>query len=110
MLFLSEKGVYGLSSSGVHPRSSNINKELLVIGKSDLKNAVGLEQNGRYYLFVENKAFIADARYKTYRSNRLDVSYEYEWWVWENCPCEIATKIDEKYKAEENKKYIVESV
>lgn len=89
-LFLSSKGVYGASLSDVFMRSSNINKELTALGEEKLKNAVALEHDGRYYLFVDEIVYIADARYKTYESNRLDVSYEYEWWRWENCPCRVA--------------------
>ena len=72
-------------------RSSNINKELLSFGKGKLRDAVSIECDGRYYLFVDGIVYIADARYKTYESNRLDVSYEYEWWRWENCHCRVAT-------------------
>ncbi len=89
-LFLSNKGVYGVSTGGMHLRSSNINKELLSLSKEQLRNATGLEHEGRYYLFVDSNVYIADARYKTYESNRLDVSYEYEWWRWEDVPCRVA--------------------
>ena len=89
-LFLSDKGIYGASIGGIHMRSSNINKELLSFGKDKLRDAVSIECDGRYYLFVDGIVYIADARYKTYESNRLDVSYEYEWWRWENCPCRVA--------------------
>lgn len=90
-LFLSDKGIYGASIGGIHMRSSNINKELLSFGKDKLRDAVSIECDGRYYLFVDGIVYIADARYKTYESNRLDVSYEYEWWRWENCHCRVAT-------------------
>lgn len=89
-LFLSSKGVYGASLSDIFMRSSNINKELLSLSEDTLKNAVALEHDGRYYLFVDGIVYIADARYKTYESNRLDVSYEYEWWRWSDCPCRVA--------------------
>ena len=90
-LFLSDKGIYGASIGGIHMRSSNINKELLSFGKDKLRDAVSIECDGGYYLFVDGIVYIADARYKTYESNRLDVSYEYEWWRWENCHCRVAT-------------------
>ncbi len=85
VLFLSRKGVYGLTESGVHLRSSNINGEIL---SPTLQNdkAHAVVRNGQYYLFIDGNVYIADARYKTYESQRLDVSYEYEWWRWDNCP------------------------
>ena len=89
-LFLSCKGIYGASQDGVHMRSSNINKELTSYNNKALESAHALEHDGRYYLFIDGRVYIADARYKTYESDRLDVSYEYEWWRWENCPCRVA--------------------
>lgn len=93
-LFLSYKGVYGASQDGVHMRSGNINKELTLYDNKALESAHALEHDGRYYLFIEGRVYIADARYKTYESDRLDVSYEYEWWRWENCPCRVAVNFN----------------
>ena len=89
-LFVSNKGVYGLTASDVYFRSTNIEKELVSFDKAFLRGAVGVEHDGRYYLFIDNNVYIADARYKTYESNRLDVSYEYEWWRWEDLSCSFA--------------------
>lgn len=89
-LFLSSKGVFGASQSDVHMRSGNINKELTSYASESFEDACALEHDGRYYLFIDGQVYIADARYKTYESDRLDVSYEYEWWRWENCPCRVA--------------------
>ncbi len=91
-LILDKNGVYGIGAGGVYMRSSNINKELVGYSRDKLMDAIGIEHDGRYYLFVGDKVYIADARYKTYESNRLDVSYEYEWWVWDSCPCRVAIK------------------
>ena len=93
-LFLSYKGVYGASKDGVHMRSGNINKELTLYDNKALESAHALEHDGRYYLFIDGRVYIADARYKTYESDRLDVSYEYEWWRWENCPCRVAVNFN----------------
>ena len=89
-LFLSKKGIYGLTENGAHLRSSNVNKEILSFNGATLGKAHAAIHNGQYYLFIDGNVYIADARYKTYESQRLDVSYEYEWWRWEDVPCQVA--------------------
>ena len=82
-------GVFGIMASGFSKRSSNVDSEITA---RDDAHAVSYE--GRYYLFVDGMVFIADSRFKYYESNRLDSSYEYEWWVWDNCRCRCAFAID----------------
>ena len=84
-------GIFGLTASGFSKRSSNVDSEITA---SDDAHAVPHE--GRYYLFVDGMVFIADSRFKYYESNRLDSSYEYEWWVWNNCQCRCAFSIDNR--------------
>lgn len=95
-LVLSGSGVCGVDFCGsfssvsrcMRIRSSNINEALLSGGESVLENAVACEHDGRYYLFVNDEkgsVYIGDTRYKNYDGIRLDSSFEYEWWVLENC-------------------------
>lgn len=96
LLALAQGGVYGIEKAGVHHRSTNINKELLSTDKALYEAATGLVHDGKYYLFVGDVVYVADARYKTYESARLDVSYEYEWWRWEDLSCRSALIHNEK--------------
>lgn len=96
-LIYSDTGVYGLSGSTEKPvnlRSTNVNKELYGYGATIRKGAFAVSHEGRYYLFIDGKVYIADTRFKTYESNRLDAGYEYEWWIWNNCPCRCAYVFD----------------
>lgn len=106
-LIVNKKGVFGIGTNDVYMRSSNINKELTSYSQEKLEKAVGLECDGRYYLFVDGKVYVADARYKSYESNRLDISFEYEWWVWDNCPCRVAIKENEQILIGREDGYIV---
>lgn len=72
-------------------RSSRIEKAIKGYSAESLKNAVACEHEGRYYLFIDGDAYIGDTRFKTYESNRLDSSYEYEWWVWDNVSARCVT-------------------
>ena len=91
-LVFTGESICGIESSSLNSsverylrvRSSRIEKALKNYGKTELKNATACEYQGRYYLFVNGDAYVGDTRYKTYESNKLDSSYEYEWWVWDN--------------------------
>ena len=93
-------GVYGIEYSSslrsLKRRSSNIDNAFKKYTAEQLKNAVALEHEGRYYLFIDSDVYIADSRFKVYESNRLDTSFEYEWWIWDNCPASVAYSIDGK--------------
>lgn len=106
-IIVNRKGVFGIGTSDIYMRSSNINKELNSYSEEELEKAVGVVCDGRYYLFVSEKVYVADARYKSYESNRLDVSFEYEWWVWDNCPCRVAIKENEQILIGREDGYIV---
>lgn len=100
-------GVYGIEYSSnqrsLKARSRNINKAFEQYSRDKLESAVALEYEGRYYLFIDGTVYIADSRFKVYESNRLDTSFEYEWWIWDNCPATVACSIDGKlYLGREN--------
>lgn len=100
-LVLSYAGVLGVTAQtdsyerSLASRSQKINKELCKAPET-LKNAVACEYDGRYYLFLnddEGTVYVADSRYKYYESNRLDTSYEYEWWIFKGLPARYVTVI-----------------
>lgn len=98
-LIYNEEGVKGVISSEYAPvnmRSTNVNKALCAYTARARSKATAVSYEGRYYLFIEGMVYIADTRYKTYESNRLDTGYEYEWWVWDNCPCRLACAFGNK--------------
>ncbi|MBQ9744730.1 MAG: hypothetical protein IJW19_06355 [Clostridia bacterium] len=72
-------------------RSSRVEKSFRKYTKDQLKIANACEFNGRYYLFIAGDVYIGDTRYKSYIDNKLDGSFEYEWWVWDrvNARCAI---------------------
>ena len=98
-LIYNAMGVHGMTGSQEKPvnmRSTNVNKELNNYHSSTRKDAFAVSHEGRYYLFIGGYVYIADTRFKTYESNRLDAGYEYEWWIWDNCPCICAYSFDGK--------------
>lgn len=106
-LVFNRNGVFGVefntNTRSLKMRSSCVNKELCAYSYETLSGAVACEHEGRYYLFINGKVYIADSRFKVYESNRLDTSFEYEWWVWDNCPAKVVCSIDGKlYMGREN--------
>lgn len=86
-LFLSRKGIYGITSNStttetvVANRSELINPRLTE--EANLENAVATIWNGLYVLAVNNHAYLLDSRV-THKN--LGVSYGYECYYWENVP------------------------
>ncbi len=98
-LIYNQNGVSGVISSEYKPvnmRSTNVNSEICEYSAQKRRQAFAVGYEGRYYLFIDGKVYIADTRYMTYESERLDTGYEYEWWVWDNCPCRLAYTLGDK--------------
>ena len=90
-LFLSEDGVTSLNTSLVsqtssHNRSYYVNPDLT---KRNLKNAVAIAFDSKYYLAVDGQVYIADSRQKEYNKNDFSDSFIYEWCHWTNIPVRI---------------------
>lgn len=88
-LFLTSKGVVGVSGTNVdyrnlcQDRSEKINTRL--IGKS-LANAFSVDLNNKYYLFVGDGVYIADAR-MMYTDALGKPQYEWQYWDGINAQC-----------------------
>lgn len=73
-------------------RSENINGELTQLPLDKLRSAKAISFDSRYYLAVDGKCYVADARFRYTSSNNQ--SYNYEWWVWDNMPVACWSVID----------------
>ena len=92
-LFLSGKGLYGLSSltgtaeTVVRNRSVSINKKLLA--EADLENTTAIVLNNYLYLFTGGHVYVFDGRRKT--ADPADrTNYYYEAYYWDNIPADHA--------------------
>lgn len=99
-VFLSGNGLFGLvlpentatSSRFAKERSYAISSRLRQ--HADLSKAVGVVYKNRYYLALDGVCYVADARYKFYRENDADASFNYEWWYWDNVPARVWLTLD----------------
>ena len=60
----------------------------------DMENAVAIEYDSCYYLFINGEVFVADTRLKSYDSGRVDSDFQYEWWYLDNIPASYVAKIN----------------
>ncbi len=88
--FLSNQGVFSISFSSNNDqsyfnlRSYYINGKLL--NEKNLKNAIGVELNGKYYLAINGNVYVCDTRYKSHEKDSKTSGYQYEWYFWNNIP------------------------
>lgn len=87
-LFVSTSGVYAVvignsmtsNERYAKERSSNINS-ILTTG-TGIYSAIAEVIDNKYMLFLADKCYIADGRYKYSESKNADDTYNYEWWQW----------------------------
>lgn len=60
-------------------RSENIST---LISHSAKDKSIAEVLDGRYYLFIGNKCYIADSRYRYQNQQLKDDTFNYEWWIW----------------------------
>ncbi len=98
-----ENGVYGYGSTNnlaispcLSSRGKNIEAELSSYLEDEKKSAVAICHDRRYYLFIKDRVYIADSRYKTRDSGGNSGIFEYEWWVWQCPSVRVAVSLDNK--------------
>lgn len=87
-LFASASGVYAVvignaitsNERYAKERSVNINNELTA--GAGIYSAIAEVIDNKYMLFLGDKCYIADGRYKYSESKNADDTYNYEWWQW----------------------------
>ena len=100
-LMLSENGLFGIVQTEnvatndryFRERDRYINARLR---RCSLANATATVYKNRYYLAVDDVCFVADPRFKTYLSDDIDGSFNYEWWYWENIPARVFAILGDK--------------
>ncbi|MBR2474166.1 MAG: hypothetical protein IKB51_03960 [Clostridia bacterium] len=94
-IMLSENGLFGI----VIPENLNNNDRYFrerdrfintALRNGKLSDSVGIVYKNRYYLSTgDGICYVADPRFKSYLSNDIDNSFNYEWWVWDNIPARV---------------------
>lgn len=100
-VFLSQKGLYGIAIGTdsiaveqrvARERSRFINE--LFRKHKDLSKAVSIVFENRLYIALDGAVYVADARFKSNERGDMADTFNYEWWVWDNCPVREWYEID----------------
>lgn len=92
-LILTSNGVFALNTATLSDEIYVYHKSYYIDAKlkqePNLKNAVGISNDGKYYLAINDHVYVADSRFKTTNSNSKYSNYQYEWFYWTNLPVKI---------------------
>ena len=92
-LILTANGVFALNTATltderfVYHRSYYIDTKLTK--EPNLEKAIGISNEGKYYLAVNNNVYVADSRFKSSSNNSRYSNYQYEWYYWTNLPVRV---------------------
>lgn len=95
-LFLSDRGVFALTSNAVTFERTVQNRSNYVDAKltkePGLENAVGTEWMGYYLVCVNGRSYILDSKQKSYPKSS-NSAYLYECYYWENIPARVLLSV-----------------
>lgn len=97
-LFLTRAGLYGISNHymssrlAIRNRSIRVNKALTK--EPNLENAVAYENNGYFYVALNNKCYVFDSRQKT-KDDRNSTNFSYECYLFDNMPITTFGQLDD---------------
>ena len=92
-LILTQNGIFALNTASlsderyVYHRSYYIDAKLKQ--EANLENAIGIVNDGKYYLAINDHVYVADSRFKSSTNNSKYSNYQYEWYYWTNLPVKV---------------------
>lgn len=92
-LILTNNGVFSLNTATLSDERYVYHKSYYIDAKlkkeKNLSKAVGICNDGKYYLAIDNHVYVADSRFKTTTNNSRFSNYQYEWFYWTNLPVRV---------------------
>lgn len=92
-LILTKNGIFALNTATltderfVYHRSYYIDVKLKQ--EENLEQAIGIVNDGKYYLAINNHVYVADSRFKSTSNYSKYSDYQYEWYYWTNLPVKV---------------------
>lgn len=92
-LILTKNGIFALNTATltderfVYHRSYYIDAKLKQ--EENLEQAIGIVNDGKYYLAINNHVYVADSRFKSTSNYSKYSDYQYEWYYWTNLPVKV---------------------
>lgn len=92
-LILTNNGVFSINTATINDERYVYHKSYYIDNKlkqeKDLKNAIGIVNDGKYYLAINEHVYVADSRFKSNNNNAKYSNYQYEWFYWTNLPVRV---------------------
>lgn len=92
-LILTNNGVFALNASSITDERFVFHRSYYADGKllkeNNLKEAVGICNDGKYYLAINDHVYMADSRFKSNSNNGRYTNYQLEWFYFINMPVRI---------------------
>lgn len=92
-LILSQNGIFALNTASLSDERYVYHKSYYIDNKLkkeiNLKDAVGIVNDGKYYLAINDHVYVADSRFKSSSINSKYSNYQFEWFYWINIPVRI---------------------
>lgn len=99
-LFLTENGIYALTSADLTAEKYAQNRSFYLNGRltaeAGLEDASAIVWDGNYILTVNGRAYVLDGSTKSYNQNEPHSAYQYECFLWNNIPARVLWAWDNK--------------
>lgn len=92
-LILTHNGVFALNASSITDERFVYHRSYYIDGKllkeANLNKAIGICNDGKYYLAINNHVYVADSRFKSNSNNARYSNYQYEWFYFTDIPVRV---------------------
>lgn len=92
-LILTKNGIFALNTATLTDERYVYHKSYYIDAKlkkeENLEDAIGIANDGKYYLAINDNVYVADSRFKSNTVNSRYSDYQYEWYYWTNLPVKV---------------------
>lgn len=92
-LILTQNGIFAINTATLSEEKHLYHRSYYIDNKlkeePNLEKAVGIVNDGKYYLAINDHVYVADSRFKSSTNNSKYSNYQYEWYYWTNLPVKV---------------------
>ena len=92
-LILTQNGIFAINTATLSEEKHLYHRSYYIDNKlkqePGLENAIGVVNDGKYYLAVNDHVYVADSRFKSNSNNAKYSNYQFEWYYWTNLPVKV---------------------
>ena len=91
-LILTQNGIFAINTATLSDEKHMYHRSYYIdekLKQEELENAIGICNDGKYYLAINDNVYVADSRFKSNNSNSRYSNYQYEWFYWTNLPVRV---------------------